>query len=67
MSDDRITELEKIITFQDQKMKDFSEAILSQDKKIDQLEKALQQLRGQVNDETLVRPIEQEDEKPPHY
>lgn len=62
----RIIEVEKKSAFQEHTIEQLSEALIEQQKKIENLEAQLKILQGQVTEESLVKPQEEED-APPHY
>ena len=62
----RIIELEKKVTFMDQKLEELNEVIIDQSKTIDKLKSQLTNMNDQISSGDLVRKLEDED-PPPHY
>ncbi len=62
----RIIELEKKVTFMDQRLEELNEVIIDQSKTIDELKSQLTNMNDQISSGDLVRKIEDED-PPPHY
>ena len=62
----RIIELEKKVTFMDQRLEELNEVIIDQSKTIDELKSQLTNMNDQISSGDLVRKIEDE-ELPPHY
>jgi SlyX protein len=60
----RLIDLETKISFQDQTIEELHVVIYKQQKQIDQMEKMMENLKGQIKSgESDIRP----NEKPPHY
>ncbi|MCA9406450.1 MAG: SlyX family protein [Candidatus Omnitrophica bacterium] len=64
--EERIIELEKKVSFQDNTIEELNQVVIEQQKKIDQLQRELQRLKEFVTSGDLVRKLEDE-EPPPHY
>jgi len=62
----RIIELEKKVTFMDQRLEELNEVIVDQSKTIDELKSQLTKVNDQISSGDLVRRLEDED-PPPHY
>jgi uncharacterized coiled-coil protein SlyX len=62
----QIIELEKKVAFCENTIEELTEVISDQHKRITNLENKLQGLQHKISNESLVRPIEEE-EPPPHY
>ena len=68
MNEDRLVEIETKMAFQENTIKDLSDAVYSQQKQIDALNKTIKQLVDQVEDSSVISPRGTlKDEKPPHY
>jgi len=68
MNEDRLVEIETKMAFQENTIKDLSDAVYSQQKQIDTLNKTIKQLVGQIEDSSVISPRGSlKDEKPPHY
>ena len=68
MNEDRLVEIETKMAFQENIIKDLSDAIYSQQKQIDVLNKTIKQLIDQIEDSSVISPRGNlKDEKPPHY
>ena len=68
MNEDRLVEIETKIAFQENTIKDLSDAVYSQQKQIDTLNKTMKQLVDQIEDSSVISPRGTlKDEKPPHY
>lgn len=68
MNDERLTELEIRFSHQDNFIRQLNEVVIEQQVKIEQLEKAVMDLKRNINSETGVdsrRTLA--DDKPPHY
>ncbi|MCP4648471.1 MAG: SlyX family protein [PVC group bacterium] len=62
----RIIELEKKLSFQDHEIEKLNEVITEHQKRIDELEKMVVQLKAHQQSGSLVKDVENE-EPPPHY
>ena len=68
MNKDRLIEIETKMAFQENTIKDLSDAVYSQQKQIDILNKTMKQLVDQIEDSSVISPRGTlKDEKPPHY
>jgi len=68
MNEDRLVEIETKMAFQENTIKDLSDAIYNQQKQIDDMNKILKLLVDQVDDSSGISPRGNlQDEKPPHY
>jgi SlyX protein len=68
MNEDRLVEIETKMAFQENTIKDLSDAIYSQQKQIENINKTLKLLVDQVDDSSVISPRGNlQDEKPPHY
>jgi len=68
MNKDRLIEIETKMAFQENTIKDLSDAVYSQQKQIDTLNKTMKQLVDQIEDSSVISPRGTlKDEKPPHY
>ena len=68
MNEDRLVEIETKLAFQENTIKDLSDAIYSQQKQIENINKTLKLLVDQVDDSSVISPRGNlKDEKPPHY
>ena len=68
MNEDRLVEIETKMAFQENTIKDLSDAVYSQQKQIDALNKTIKQLVDQIDDSSVISPRGNlKDEKPPHY
>ena len=64
--EDRIIELEKKLAFQEKAIEDHNEALIENQKKINELEQQMKFLGDKITKEDFVKKIEDE-ELPPHY
>lgn len=67
-NDERLSQIEQTITYQDQQIQDLSDMVSQQWTEIDRLKKRLAQAKQRL--EILENPAEESDmihEKPPHY
>lgn len=62
----RIIELEKKVAFQDQEIRELSQAVMLQHKEIEALKKNMALLKDKTESGPLVKDIKHE-EPPPHY
>ena len=68
MNEDRLVEIETKMAFQENILKDLSDAVYIQQKQIDALDKTIKQLVDQIEDSSVISPGgDLKDEKPPHY
>lgn len=68
MNEDRLVEIETKMAFQENIIKDLSDAVYSQQKQIDALNKTIKQLVDQIEGSSDISPRGNlKDEKPPHY
>jgi SlyX protein len=65
---ERLTELEVRVAFQDKTLQDLNEVVTRQQREIDRLAKELEAVKSQLSELTPSMVIPPEDEKPPpHY
>ena len=68
MNEDRLVEIETKMAFQENTIKDLSDAVYSQQKQLDVINKTLKLLVDQIDESSLISPRGNlKDEKPPHY
>jgi len=68
MNEDRLEVIETKIAFQEKTIKDLSDIIYNQQKKIDTLNETMKQVINRIKDSSLIPPGGNlKDEKPPHY
>ena len=68
MNEDRLVEIETKMAFQENTIKDLSDAVYSQQKQIENINKTLKLLVDQIDDSSAISPRGNlKDEKPPHY
>ena len=68
MNEDRLIEIETKIAFQENTIQDLNDAVYSQQKQIDVINKTLKLLVDQIEDSSVISPRGNlKDEKPPHY
>jgi len=68
MSEDRLTDIEVKIAFQEDTLQELNQLIYQQQRQLDQLEAALNALAGRMAEMAETVPVsDQKDEKPPHY
>lgn len=66
MSEKKIIELERILTYQSLTVEELKEVVYTQEKRIAELERQINVITDKFNPERLVKPLEEE-EPPPHY
>ena len=64
--EERVIELEKKVSFQDNIIEELNQVVIEQQRRIDQLQRELQHLKEFITSGDLVRKPEDE-EPPPHY
>ena len=68
MNEDRLVAIETKIAFQKNAIKDLSDTVYNQQKRIDALNETLKHVIHQIKDSSLISPRGNlKDEKPPHY
>jgi SlyX protein len=68
MNEDRLEVIETKIAFQEKTIKDLSDIIYNQQKKIDILNETMKQVINRIKDSSLITAGGNlKDEKPPHY
>jgi SlyX protein len=68
MNDNRLTDIESKIAFQENIIKDLSDTVYHQQKQLDKLNETLKLLIDQIRESSLISPrVNPKDEKPPHY
>ena len=68
MNEDRLEVIETKIAFQENTIKDLSDIVYNQQKKIDTLNETMKQVINRIKDSSLITPGGNlKDEKPPHY
>ncbi|HEX4937384.1 MAG TPA: SlyX family protein [Candidatus Kapabacteria bacterium] len=65
--EDRITELETRIAFQEHSLQELSDEMYRQQKQIERLDNICRMLLQQMQDVSAALPAKPLDEKPPHY
>ncbi|NPU93569.1 MAG: SlyX family protein [Gammaproteobacteria bacterium] len=65
--EDRITELETRIAFQEHNLQELSDEMYRQQKQIERLDNICRMLLQQMQDVSSALPAKPQDEKPPHY
>ena len=68
MREDKITELQTKIAYQEDNIQELGAVVIAMQKQIDQLELCCQELKNQMREASgLAAEISDHDEKPPHY
>ena len=68
MNENRITELETKVAYQEDTIQELNQVIISMQKQIDGIEITCQALKDRVRDMSgMLSNISEHDEKPPHY
>ena len=68
MNENRITELETKVAYQEDTIQELNQVIISMQKQLDGLEITCQALKDRVRDMSgMLSNISEHDEKPPHY
>ncbi|MBI4848810.1 MAG: SlyX family protein [Nitrospirae bacterium] len=68
MNEDRLTDIETKMAFQENTIKDLSDTVYDQQKQIDALKETLKRLIDQIMGPSIMSPGRNlKDERPPHY